>query len=73
MKTKKQTIAARQWDIDGFPNYFFNSKKQLFRVSNTGSIRENKMIMIGYTKGYVLKSKFYSLTKLDTLLLPHAN
>lgn len=62
---------VRSWDVEGFPNYFFGSDKQLYRIDRQGRLHQNKLIMVGYSKGYVLKSKFFSLTKLRPLLKKH--
>ncbi|MBO0950691.1 hypothetical protein [Fibrella forsythiae] len=61
----------RVWDIDGYPAYFFAADNQLYRFDSQGRIRQNKRTVIGYTQGYVLKSKFYSLKKLRPLLRRH--
>ena len=61
----------RVWDIDGYPNYFFGHDKQLYRYDSRGQVKKNKRIVIGYTKGYILKSKFLSLSQLRPLLRRH--
>lgn len=66
MKTKKTGI-QKEFGIEGFPNYFYSTEQKLYRITTKGEFRENKLMMIGYTKGYVLMSKFHSLTKLKTL------
>lgn len=50
----------RVWDIEGFPNYFFGHDKQLYRYGSRGRVKTNKWVIIGSTKGYILKSKFFS-------------
>lgn len=62
---------VRSWDIEGFPNYFFGADKQLYRIDKQGRLHQNKLIMVGYSKGYVLKSKFFTLSKLRPLLKKH--
>lgn len=62
------THIERIWDIEGYPDYFFAADKQLYRFDSRGRIRRNKKIVIGYTTGYVLRSKFFSLTKLRSML-----
>lgn len=62
----------RVWDIEGYPNYFFGNDKYLYRYDSRGRGRRNKQIVIGYTMGYVLKSKFFSLARLRPMLRPHA-
>jgi hypothetical protein len=55
----------KKWIIEGMENYCFTEKKELFN-SKTG--RKIKQTIIGYTKGYWLKGKFYTLNKLRPLL-----
>lgn len=62
----------RVWDVEGYPNYFFGSDKHLYRYDSQGRVRRNKQIVIGYTMGYVLKSKFFSLARLRLMLRPHS-
>lgn len=71
IKRYVQVSIERVWDIDGYPNYFFGADKQLYRFDSRGRVQRNKRVMIGYTQGYVLKSKFFSLTKLRPLLRRH--
>ncbi|WP_240163761.1 hypothetical protein [Spirosoma taeanense] len=59
------------WDIVGFPDYFFGDDNQLYRYDSRGAIRENKRIVVGYTQGYSLKGRFYSLSQLRPLLRRH--
>ena len=65
-----QTV-ERTWDIDGYPDYFFGQNKQLYRYDSRGQVKTNKRIVIGTTQGYILKRKFFSLTKLRPLLRRH--
>ncbi len=71
MLFRSERQVVRAWDIQGFPNYFFGSDKLLYRIDRQGRLHQNKLIMVGYSKGYVLKSKFFSLTKLRPLLKKH--
>ena len=64
-------LIGRVWDIEGFPDYFFGSDKQLYRYDSRGSIRKNKRIVVHYTQGYSLKGRFYSLSQLRPLLRRH--
>lgn len=66
-----EVAVQRVWDIEGYPNYFFGDDKQLYRFDSRGCIRKNKRVMLRYTQGYVLKSRFYSLTQLRPLLRRH--
>ncbi|UFH52199.1 hypothetical protein [Spirosoma sp. KNUC1025] len=70
-KIFSSTHIERVWNIDGYPNYFFAADHQLYRFDSRGRIRRNKQIVIGYTTGYVLKSKFFSLAKLRPMLRRH--
>lgn len=65
------STVERVWDIEGYPNYFFADDNQLYRFDSRGRVQRNKRIVIGYTIGYVLKSKFFSLTKLRPMLRRH--
>jgi hypothetical protein len=71
MQIKKLVPITREWDIEGFPNHFFSSDNRLFRLTKKGEIKENKLMLIGYTKGFVLMSKFHSLTKLAGMKKKH--
>ncbi|RYF55050.1 MAG: hypothetical protein EOO39_38520 [Cytophagaceae bacterium] len=64
-------FTVRQWDVDGFPDYFFGHDKQLYRFDSRGCVRRNKRVLIGTTQGYILKRKFYSLKQLRPLLRRH--
>ena len=66
-----RSVVERVWDIDGYPNYFFGADNQLYRFDSRGRLYQNKRIVIGYTTGYVLKSKFFSLAKLRPMLRRH--
>jgi hypothetical protein len=67
-KVPVSQLVERVWDIDGYPNYFFGADKQLYRFDSRGRVRRNKQIVVGYTKGYILKQKFLSLSRLRPLL-----
>ncbi|RYC72219.1 hypothetical protein EQG79_05895 [Spirosoma sordidisoli] len=61
----------RLWDIDGYHNYFFDQAGQLYRFTARGDVKTVRRTMKRYTQGYVLTSKFYSLTQLRPLLRRH--
>ena len=65
-----QTI-ERTWDIEVFPNYFFGQDKRLYRFDSRGRVRTHKRLVIGTTQGYVLKTKFFSLSELRPLPRRH--
>lgn len=67
----KPSRLIRVWNIEDYPNYFFGTDDQLYRLHSQGRVRRNKQVMIGYTQGYVLKSKFFRLVKLRPLLRQH--
>ena len=64
-------LIERLWDIEGYPNYFFGHDNQLYRYDLRGQVKKNKRIVIGYTQGYILKRKFFSLSQLRPLLRRH--
>ena len=61
----------RLWDVEGYPNYFFGDDKRLYRFDSQGRVRINKRLVIGTTQGYVLKTKYFSLSQLSPLLRRH--
>ena len=58
------------WKITGFDSYAFGDDKQLY---NTKTGRRKVMTIMGYTKGYWLGRKFYTLNKLRPLLYKPKN
>lgn len=62
-KTKSKLIKAK-WEIKGEPDFFFAEDKKLYRLS---SKREIKLTLNGYTKGYYMNRKFYSLFRLKSI------
>jgi thiamine biosynthesis lipoprotein ApbE len=62
LKPKKIKI---KWRIEGFPDLFFGEDKKLYSLS---TLREVKLTLNGYTKGYYIDRKFYSLHKLRPLI-----
>lgn len=66
-----QVPVQRIWDIEGFPNYFFSDDNQLYRITKRGELRLIRRSMKRYTQSYVLKSQFFSLTRLRTILRLH--
>jgi hypothetical protein len=64
----KQKVVPK-WNITGYPNYFFGEDKQLYRIDSCDRIHQNKRILKGYSQGYVLKSRFFSLDRLRSLLV----
>ena len=61
----------RNWDIEGYPNYFFGSNNELYRVTKRGELKPIRRSMKCYTQGYVLKSRFCSLLQLRSMLRRH--
>lgn len=53
------------WLIDGFPQYGFGSDKKLYNLKTGRVIRK---VVKGYTTGFNLNGKFYSLQKIKPLL-----
>ena len=71
---KRYVVAVpvqRNWDIDGYPNYFFGNDNELYRVTKRGELKCIRRSMKRYTQGYVLKSRFYSLLQLRLMLRRH--
>ncbi|MFD2574474.1 hypothetical protein ACFSUS_27815 [Spirosoma soli] len=61
----------RIWDIEGYDNYFFDNNNELYRITKRGELRRIRRSMKRYTQGYVLKSRFYSLSQLRLMLRRH--
>ena len=63
-----QTLVQRVWDVEGYPNYFFDQKGDLYRFTSRGDVKSIRRIVKRYTQGYILKSRFYSLSQLRPML-----
>lgn len=61
----------RRWDIEGYPSYFFADDNELYRITKRGELRQMRRSVKRYTPGYVLKSRFYSLSQLRLMLRRH--
>jgi hypothetical protein len=57
-----------KWYLEGFPNYFIAEDNQLYRIIKPEQLQLKKLSMKHYSKGYYFSGKFYTLTKLRTLL-----
>ncbi len=66
-----QVPVQRIWDVQGHSNYFFGDDNELYRITKRGELRRIRRSMKRYTQGYVLKSRFYSLTQLRSMLRRH--
>ena len=55
-----------KWQIKNEPNYFISNENNLHNIKNGKKLQ---MQVKGYTKGYYLSGKFYSLKKLIELLI----
>lgn len=64
MVLKPKNIKAK-WLIDGYPDFFIGEDKKMYRLKTQ---REIKLTLNGYTKGYYLNRKFFSLHQLRPLL-----
>lgn len=62
LKPKKITAA---WYIEGLTGFIISDENKMYNIATR---REIKMVLNGYTKGYYLNRKFYSLTRLRPLL-----
>ncbi|GAB3551171.1 hypothetical protein GCM10027577_31220 [Spirosoma fluminis] len=61
----------RAWDVEGYPDYFFDDKGQFYRFTARGDVKPLRRTVKRYTQGYTLKSRFYSLAQLRPLLRRH--
>jgi hypothetical protein len=61
---KSRTITA-SWYIEGITGFIVGEDNKMYNIATR---REIKMVLNGYTKGYYLNRKFYSLTRLRPLL-----
>jgi len=61
----------RVWDIEGYPDYFFDENGQLYRFTARGDVKPLRRTVKRYTQGYTLKSRFYSLSQLRPMLRQH--
>ena len=68
MKFVIETEIYRKWELDGHPNYFVGEDNKIYHVVYGYRLKECKQILKGYSLGYILDSKFYTLKKLRTLL-----
>lgn len=66
-------LIERIWLIEGYPDYFVGQNNRIYRIKNDFEVRECKLTIVGYSKGYVLKSKFHSLKRLRELLVKNQN
>lgn len=71
IKRYVQAPVRRLWDIEGYPSYFFADDNELYRITLRGEAKRIRRSMKRYTQGYVLKSRFYSLSQLRPLLRQH--
>lgn len=63
--TTKPKIIKAKWLIDGQPDFFIAEDKKMYRLKTQ---REIKLTLNGYTKGYYLNRKFFSLHQLRPLI-----
>ena len=61
---KPKYIKAK-WLIEGQPDFFIAEDKKMYRLKTQ---REIKLTLNGYTKGYYLNRKFFSLHQLRPLI-----
>lgn len=72
MKLRQVVVKAhRVWNIDGYPAYFFDANGAFYRFNTRGEIIPLKRAVKRYTQGYVLKSRFFSLSQLRPMLRRH--
>ena len=70
---KNELFIDPKWIIEGYPDYFFGNDKYLYRIKNNFQARRCNKTVIGYTQGYVLKSKFFSLKRLQGMIKKNNN
>jgi hypothetical protein len=58
------------WEINGVPDYGFGKDKQLYNLKTSKRLTRT---VKGYTQGYYIKGKFYTLNKLKPLLIRPTN
>lgn len=63
--TIKSKIIRAKWLIEGQPDFFIAEDKKMYRLKTQ---REIKLTLNGYTKGYYLNRKFFSLHQLRPLI-----
>ena len=63
--TIKPKVIKAKWLIDGQPDFFIAEDKKMYRLKTQ---REIKLTLNGYTKGYYLNRKFFSLHQLRPLI-----
>lgn len=63
--TIKPKIIRAKWLIEGQPDFFIAEDKKMYRLKTQ---REIKLTLNGYTKGYYLNRKFFSLHQLRPLV-----
>lgn len=66
---QESLLIERAWLIDGYPDYFVGLDNKMYRIKNDYFVRECKLTLIGYSKGYVLKSRFFTIKRLRTMLV----
>ena len=66
-----QTLVQQAWDVEGYPDYFFDQKGELYRFTSRGEVKLLRRTVKPYTQGYTLKSRFYSLSQLRPMLRRH--
>jgi hypothetical protein len=66
-------LIERVWLIDGYPDYFVGKDNKMYRIKREFFVRECQLTVIGYSKGYVLKSRFFTIKRLRTMLIKNAN
>ncbi len=65
--SKKRRLVPIKWQIVGIENYCFAKNNKCY--NRTTGFEVNQVVKGGYTLGYNLGGKFYSLKKLKLLLI----
>lgn len=70
---KKDIFVKRLWFVIGYPDYFVGDDNKMYRIKKEVNVRACKLTQIGYSQGYVLKSRFFTLTRLREMLQKNEN
>lgn len=70
---QESLMIERAWLITGYPDYFVGIDNKMYRIKKEDCVRECKLTLIGYSKGYVLKSRFFTIMRLRTMLVKNTS
>ncbi len=70
---RKEIFVKRVWLVNGYPDYFVGDDNKMYRIKKDVNVRACKLTQIGYSQGYVLKSRFFTLNRLRAMLQKNQN